>query len=172
MEDFSTIATQYKPMIYHIIRRLSIYKNKDDFFQIGLIALWEAYEKFDSKQGEFLNYAYMTVKGRMINEIKRQKKRELPVILVEHFDGIEDGIFDCYESLQLENITVYTKDLTENQKRWLVLTFIEQKTLAEIASTYGVSVAAVKSWRKSALKKLRSNRYFLNCGYAVDNYLL
>lgn len=145
-------------MIHQIIRRLSIYKNKDDFFQIGLIALWEAYEKFDSKQGEFLNYAYMTVKGRMINEIKRQQKRELSAISLEHFDGIEDGILDCYESLQRENMAVYTEHLTENQKRWLVLTFIEQKTLAEIASTYDVSVAAVKSWRKSALQKLRKEK--------------
>ena len=138
MEDFSTIAIQYKPMIHQIIRRLSIYKNKDDFFQIGLIALWEAYEKFDSKQGEFLNYAYMTVKGRMINEIKRQQKSELPGISLENFDGLDNGISDCYESLQDENMDVYTENLTENQKRWLVHTFIEQKTLSEIASTHEV----------------------------------
>ena len=155
MEDFSTIAIQYEPMIHQIIRRLSIYKNKDDFYQLGLIALWEAYEKFDSKQGEFLNYAYMTVKGRMINELKRQHTLELRSMSLENFDGLDQGVLDSYERLQHENMNVYTENLTENQKRWLVLTFIEQKSLAEIASTYDVSVAAVKSWRKSALQKLR-----------------
>lgn len=158
MEDFSAVAAQYQPMIHQIIRRLSIYKNKEDFFQIGLIALWEAYEKFDSGQGEFLNYAYMTVKGRMINELKRQQTRELSSISLENFDGLNDGgSLDCYKRLEHENMVVYTKNLTENQKRWLWLTFIEQKTLTEIASTYDVSVAAVKSWRSSALRKLRKN---------------
>lgn len=155
MEDFSATVIQYEPMIHQIIRRLSIYKNQDEFYQIGLIALWEAYEKFDSKQGEFLNYAYMTVKGRLINELKRHHKREQQSMSLESFEQIDRGMLDCYERLQQENLEAYTEHLTENQKRWLLLTFIEQKSLAEIASTYDVSVAAVKSWRKSALQKLR-----------------
>ncbi len=155
MDDFSIVAMQYEPMIHQIMYRLSIYKNKDDFFQLGLIALWEAYEKFDPEQGEFLNYAYTIVRGRMINELKRQETRELASIPFDDFDYLDCGLLDCYERLQQESMAAYTKNLTENQKRWLVLTFIEEKTLAEIASTYHVSVAAVKSWRKSALQKLR-----------------
>lgn len=169
MEDFSAVAIQFKPMIHQIMSRLSIYKNKDDFFQIGLIALWEAYKKFDSNQGEFLNYAYMTVKGRMINELKRQRIRELPSISLEYVNIQDKGMLDCYESLQHEHMIMYTKNLTENQKKWLILTFIEQKTLTEIASTYNVTVSAVKSWRSSALRKLRSHSDFLGCGHNVDN---
>lgn len=148
MEDFSKLAIQYTPMIHQIIQTLSIYKNKDDFFQIGLIALWEAQTKFDENKGRFLNFAYTSVKGRMLNELAKQHREERKIPL--QMDSY------CYDSiLQLETILSYTETLTVKQKNWVLLTFIENLSLPEIADKLEVSVAAVKSWRSSALQKLR-----------------
>ena len=61
-------------MIYQIIHSLHIYKNHDEFYQIGLIALWEASNQFDETKGAFLSYAYATVKGRILTEIAKQKQ--------------------------------------------------------------------------------------------------
>lgn len=153
MEDFSKLADQYSPMIYKIISSLSIYKNKEEFFQIGLIALWEARTKFDPVKGSFLNFAYLMVKGRMLNELRKE----------HHYDSrntsfeIEsfDKLLARDEPFPIENLQSYCEGLTGNQARWLILTFQEERTQSEIASQLGVSVAAVKSWRKTALKKLR-----------------
>ena len=156
MDRFSSLSEQFTPMIHHIIRSLSIYKNKEDFFQIGLIALWESQDKYNDAKGQFSNFAYTVIKGRLINELKRQHKYDT------HIQPVEGASLDVrvpfsldQEAHTIENIMTYTKNLTLNQKRWLILTFIEDKNQYEIASMFNVSIAAVKSWRKTTLHKLR-----------------
>ncbi|MDQ0218116.1 sigma-70 family RNA polymerase sigma factor [Peribacillus cavernae] len=158
MDDFSKLADQYTPMIHHIIKSLSIYKNKEEFFQVGLIGLWEAQSKFDPTKGKFLSYAYGNVKGRILNELKKEhllETRNTPLEFESNDFGEEIPIRD--EPLQPERLQSYCEGLTKNQSKWVMLTFQEDKSLTEIAEQLGVSVAAVKSWRQSALKKLRKN---------------
>ncbi|PLT35809.1 sigma-70 family RNA polymerase sigma factor [Bacillus sp. V5-8f] len=158
MDEFSKLAEQYTPMIHSIIRTLGIYKNKEEFFQIGLIGLWEAEAKFNPEMGKFFTYAYSTVKGKILNELRKEhgfETRHTPLDL-ETGDVI-NRMITLDEPLQLENLQTYCDGLTKHQADWLLLTFQEGKSLPEIASKLGVSVAAVKSWRQSALKKLRKN---------------
>ncbi|MGE7602197.1 sigma-70 family RNA polymerase sigma factor [Peribacillus sp. NPDC097675] len=156
MDSFSSLSEQFTPMIHHVIRSLSIYKNKEDYFQIGLIALWESQGKYDEANGQFSNFAYTVIKGRMINELKRQYKYDT------FNQPVDRAILDVRDPFSLdkeaflgENFMTYTKNLTLNQKRWLILTFIEDKNQNEIANMFNVSTAAVKSWRKTTLHKLR-----------------
>jgi RNA polymerase sigma factor (sigma-70 family) len=160
MDDFSKLAAQYTPMIYRIIRSLSIYKNKEEFFQIGLIALWEAQAKFDPSRGIFLNYAYTVVKGRILNELKKEHRldeRTMPLEMESY--EVSKSMLSIEEPLALENLKSYCESLTNNQKNWLLLTFQEDRSLSEISEQFGVSVAAVKSWRQSALKRLRKQSH-------------
>ena len=47
------------------------YKDKEEFIQIGLIALWEASRAFDPAKGQFMSYAFTTIKGRMLSHIQK-----------------------------------------------------------------------------------------------------
>lgn len=162
MDEFSSLSEQFTPMIHHIIRSLSIYKNKEEFFQIGLIALWESHGKFNEASGKFSNFAYTVIKGRIVNELKRQHKYEFHIQPVDTASLEVQDPFSMHNSaFIIENIMLYTKNLTLNQKRWLALTFIENKNLNEIAGMYNVSTAAVKSWRKTALLKLKKDENLL-----------
>ena len=51
--EFEQLAANYSKMIYSIIHSLGIYKNQDEFYQIGLISLWEASQQFDEQKGLF-----------------------------------------------------------------------------------------------------------------------
>jgi RNA polymerase sigma factor (sigma-70 family) len=162
MKDFSALTEEYTPMIHHIIRSLSIYKNKDEYFQVGLIALWESSGNFNKEYGKFSNYAYTVIKGKILNELKHHHKYE---IRTEPFDSfilemIEDSFSMHEEAFAIDNILTYTEGLTLNQKRWLLQTYLENKTVTEIAEIYQVTAAAVKSWRKAALNKLRKQLMF------------
>lgn len=156
MDGFSNLSQQFTPMIHHVIKSLSIYKNKEDFFQIGLIALWESQDKYDEANGKFSNFAYTVIKGRIINELKRQHKYDTHSQPVDRaFLDVIDPFSLDKEAFMMENFMAYTENLTLNQKRWLILTFIEDKNQNEIANMFNVSTAAVKSWRKTTLHKLR-----------------
>lgn len=150
MNDFSDVAHQYTPMIHHIIRSLSIYKEKDEYFQIGLIALWEAYQKFDPQLGNFLNFSYTIVKGRILNELKRQQRIDIPAHILEERKSYDN-------LLEIEILLTYTEGLTPKQSRWLIHTYRDGCSINEIAKYYKVTPSAVKSWKKAALHKLKRN---------------
>ncbi|MCM3243817.1 sigma-70 family RNA polymerase sigma factor [Cytobacillus firmus] len=76
MESFEQVAAQYEPMIHQIIRSLSIYKNQEEYFQIALIRLWEAWNLFDHTQGKFLTFAYTIVKQKLIDELRKTRMQK------------------------------------------------------------------------------------------------
>lgn len=67
------VLVQFEPMVKKQMLSLQIYKNQDEFFQIGLIGLWEAYNRFDSEKGAFPAFAQMTVRGKMLTHFKERK---------------------------------------------------------------------------------------------------
>ncbi|MEC2057564.1 sigma-70 family RNA polymerase sigma factor [Peribacillus psychrosaccharolyticus] len=158
MEEFSDIVEQYTPMINRIIRSLMIYKDQDDYFQIGLIALWDAYSLYDPEKGSFLSIAYSMVKGRILHGLRDEAKTNLLVSPFEPGSGqIEETLITEDKPLQHEYLLAYCEGLTESQKNWVLLTFDAQLSISEIAVQQNVTIAAVKSWRRSTLKKLKTS---------------
>lgn len=150
---FINLAKQYEPMIWSIIHSLHIYKNEEEFFQIGLIALWDAYQKYDQAKGKFSSYAYAFVKGKILNELTRESKHgEKCVYPQEEFWAIILDERKC-EPLAEEMILASFSHLTENQRKYVVYTAIHQLTVKEIAQLEDVSVAAVKAWKRGAKEK-------------------
>jgi len=157
MESFEQISTQYTPMIYKIISSLNIYMNKDEFFQIGLIALWEAYERFEPEKGNFTNYAYTFIKGRLLREMNHSNRHIENTCPVneEFLDFIEDEFSTC--PLEEDILLSYCQAgaLTENQTKWVLYTCIKELNVKEIAELEQVSLTAVKKWRAGARENLQ-----------------
>jgi len=155
MESFEEVLEQYRPMIYHMIRRLRIYKNVDEFEQIGLIALWEAYQNMQEDKGSFTGYAYATIRGKMLTALaKARKEGETVVYPKEEFWSVETDM-SLRPPLELETLLSYCDGLTENEKKWVVATFYLQLKPGEIAVIEGKSISAIKKWRKGALEKIK-----------------
>lgn len=158
MESFERLAAQYQPMIHKIIRTLSIYKNLDEFYQIGLIALWDASNRFESNKGNFTNYAYTFIKGRILTELSRSRKLEERNIFQEEefWDLIPDSVME--QSLESDCLDSLCYTLTTQQRKWLEYTCLECLTINEIAEREKVSVSAVKNWRAGARRKLSDRK--------------
>ncbi|MDZ5471365.1 sigma-70 family RNA polymerase sigma factor [Bacillus sp. 31A1R] len=158
MERFDQLVRENQAMIYKLIQNLHIYKNEDEFYQIGLIALWEAKERYIEGKSKFSTYAYSFIKGRLLNELSRQKNLEdRNVYPTEEFWEL---IEDEREHNEVNKIMSYCTglNLTRNQLKWVLYTAVGNLSQMEIAEVEGVSVSAVKAWRKGAVQKL-SNKY-------------
>ncbi|MGV3464810.1 MAG: sigma-70 family RNA polymerase sigma factor [Heyndrickxia sp.] len=159
MEEFQTIFKKYEAMIHHLLRSLRIYKNYDEFFQIGLIALWEAKTRFNPSKGSFTSFAYMTMKGRLLTELKKSAKFE------ERFQFPKKEFWDLQLDeaaampLEMETLLIYCEGLTTNQKKWVVATFYLGMSSAELAAYEKVSPSAVKKWKRGALEKIKQKVY-------------
>jgi RNA polymerase sigma factor (sigma-70 family) len=155
MENFDQLAKQYEPMIHKIIRSLNIYKNKEEYFHIGLVGLWEASETFDPAKGEFSNYAYSYIKGQILNEMNRINLREERSVYPkeEYWETIEEQ--NPGNPLEMEILLSSCQTLTEKETKWVIYTCFEFLSVKEIAEKEQVSISAVKQWRNGAKKKLQ-----------------
>lgn len=155
MENFEAIAGQYEAMIWKVIHSLNIYKNKEEFYQIGLIALWEASRGFDPMKGSFTTYAYSYVRGRLLTELTKRRKYEDTQTATAK-EEFWESIVDDKSTIPLEGecILAYCSQLTEPQKKWVLYTSLADLSIKQIAEIENVSVSAVKAWRKGARKKL------------------
>lgn len=157
MERFDQLVKQYENMIYKIMHSLNIYKNQEEFYQIGLIALWEANERFDPEKGAFTSFAYAYIRGRLMTELTKNNKHEERSMYPkdEFWDIIEDPLIE--QPFEKKFLLTYCEALTENQTKWVLYTCIDDLSVAEIAKKEGVSVSAVKAWRKGAKERLKGS---------------
>lgn len=157
MESFEQLAEQYEPMIHKIMSTLHIYKNKEEFRQLGLISLWEAQQNFNPEKGNFSSYAYTCMKGKFLSEMTEFNKQEERSVhpKEEFWEFIEDPFIK--QPLEGKLILSYCGSLTPHQTKWVLYTFIHNLTISEIAEKENVSISAVKAWRKGAKLKLKGN---------------
>lgn len=124
---------------------------------MGLIGLWEAYERYNPEKGKFTSFAIMYVRGKMMTLLLNKRQ------YADRYTLFEDDVMKQFRDdhgcnpLELELLLSYMNGLTEGQKIWMKETFYMQKIVKEIADDNGVSVERVKSWRRGALKKLRQS---------------
>ena len=139
-------------MIHVIMNKMHIYKNKDEFYQIGFIALWEASQKFDPAKGKFTNYAYTTIKGRLLQHLQKENKWEDAAI---HPD---ETYWEYLESesrlLEIEDLLSHFHHLTDLQKKWVILYFYHGLSNRDIAEMENVPIRKVQAWKDLAMKKV------------------
>ena len=155
-EEFEKLYEQFEPMIYHMMKKLKIYRDEKEFYQIGCIALWEASLRFNEEKGEFKSYVYSYIIGRMkavlTKERKRQEKENRLMTVSPQEETSED---DFKHLLANSNIDSISSLLTSNQSKWLKAYCLKGKTPSQVAKDEGVSISAVKGWRRDAIAKLK-----------------
>ncbi|MBS4219040.1 sigma-70 family RNA polymerase sigma factor [Bacillus sp. FJAT-49711] len=156
-EYFEEVIISHERMIYHVMKSLGIFKNKDEFYQTGLIALWEAYQRFDVEKGKFSTYAYSYIKGRMQTKMTKANKDEDRYVYPDESFWEMSIDENGKPALELEQLYSYCKGLTARQEKWVIDTFYLGLSVQEIAKKEGVSLSAVKKWRAGAIQKIRIN---------------
>lgn len=160
--SFDEVAKQYEPMIKHTIKQLRLHKGFEEMYQIGLIALWEAYEKFDPDKGHFPAYAKVVVRGRILTALKKMKGYDDRHVFPEPAVEDEDWFATIADSagrvpLERDIVMLYMQGLSDRQQLWVEEAVLAGKTTREIAEEQGVSQNTVRTWKKEALKKMKKN---------------
>lgn len=155
MKEFEEVAIQYAPMISAIIRKLHIYRDFELFRQTGNIALWQAWQRYDEEKGNFTAFAYRSIQGAMLDELKKETKRnerqsatqqDVPEAATnELFNGAMESLPEWIELYRLSN----------QEQRLLELLYVNAYSLADIAMMEKISLAGMKKRRERLLKKLK-----------------
>ncbi|MGV3489552.1 MAG: sigma-70 family RNA polymerase sigma factor [Tuberibacillus sp.] len=150
LPEFENVIRMYEPLIKKFLNKYGLVSDFDEYRQIAWIALWEAYKNFNPQKGPFPAYASAMIRGRLLTEIKRRRS-------YVHKHELTDRI---HENGKMEEATPPEVDiplsiLSSREKQWIRAAVFEEMSTKEIASRFGVTQDTVRSWKKSALKKLK-----------------
>ncbi|WP_078593895.1 hypothetical protein [Evansella clarkii] len=155
-ELFEECCSQYMVIVHSLINKWKLFNDRDNYEQIGRIALYEAWQKYDEKKGEFAPFAKSYVSGRMKQAIYEQDRWGSryavtePVVLAELAGaGMKEE-----ERLIVED-WLERSGLSGKEKLWVREAVLNGNMPKDIAEIYGVNVNTVKDWRRRALGKLR-----------------
>ena len=153
-ESFDEVMEQYEPMISAVIRKLNIYRDFDNFRQTGRFALFQAWSRFDETKGNFTPFAYRSIYGAMLDDLKKENRfssvnTSVETDTLEHLSQ-EDFVDDTNSDLHEAIIALPTED-----RELLIKLYVENKTQGECATHFGISVPGIKKRRERLLKKLK-----------------
>ncbi|WP_284139579.1 MULTISPECIES: sigma-70 family RNA polymerase sigma factor [unclassified Virgibacillus] len=171
---FEEVFKQNKNRIHYHINRLNIHDPHEEYFQEGLFALWNAYEKYEPDKGPLATYFNYTIRNRLIDQIRKESRRmeKESIVCEENRKQYDNGNRHrrtevSYPMIENNGITVNNPELwdrlkeqlTDNQWKWVSLFIIENMSIKEIAAKEGKTEEAVKSWGKQVRKKLRNDDF-------------
>ncbi|WP_174614720.1 sigma-70 family RNA polymerase sigma factor [Virgibacillus ihumii] len=169
--SFEEIFEQNKRRIHFQIHKLNINDPHEEFFQEGLIAMWNAYEKYQPDKGPMATYFNCIIRNRLIDHLRKETthqniqekaiKEELTQITEGNHHSLRGKVdlrLVSEQSLPLTDPALWKSlksHLTERQWKWIYYHIIEDMSYTEIAVTENTTVEAVKSWGKQVRMKLR-----------------
>lgn len=148
---------QYAPLIGAAIKRLGFIPEgieRDDLFQEGQIALWQALEgKGDTIEDEkaLRSYLYTTIRNHILDYLRKHtaKKRQKIVYAEEPYSpGIEDQIEAVGDILEIQRL------LGTNDFQFIVDQKGNGLTLAELGQKYNMTDGQVRSKLRSITRTL------------------
>ncbi|TXR67256.1 RNA polymerase subunit sigma-70 [Bacillus sp. AY18-3] len=148
---FTETVVLYEGMIVNQIKKLGIYQDHEEYYQCGLIGLWHAYERFDAEKGSFPAYAVVTVRGYILERLKKESALQERNVYVGEYEEI----------FTFEDVEIRAKDfmsvLDEKEKYIIFERFFVGKTMGEIASEMEMTYYQVRWVYRQALEKMRNS---------------
>ena len=154
MHSAEQVIVQNEYLVKRAIAKLKIYQNFEEYMQIGRIALWQCMTEYDEKLGEFEMFAYMRIKYALIRALQRDRKVGEHEVVIEQ----DDLNYHIDQKQQVRLVTSYPywfDDLSEEERKVLILLYFEGKTTEEVAKELGYSYEAMKKRKQRLFVKLR-----------------
>lgn len=139
-------------MVSALIRKLNIYRDFETYRQIGEVALWQAWLRFDETKGDFTPFAYRSIQGAMLDELNRENRFSIRFVVMEN-PALEEPTNPLLEHKLPEWLD--SIPLSVQEKSLLEALFVNGESIRKLAEQQGLSVSALKKRKRRALEKIR-----------------
>lgn len=156
MQDVDEPIGEFEYLILRVIAKYKLFQEKENYMQVGRLAIWKAVKEFDQTRGNFEMYAYMMIKYAIVREFQGKLK------VTQHETSTEDEklsyLSDTATKLaphQMERPEWYYHLFSEHQ-RIIELLYYEGYSIKDAAKLEGISYDAMKKRRAKMLKNARA----------------
>jgi RNA polymerase sigma-70 factor, ECF subfamily len=152
---FSEIFDFIAPKInaYYVRNNIGI-EQAEELTQEVLSTIWLKAEQFDPKKSKFITWSYTIARNKKIDFYRKNKKSDV------NEEDIRDFLYEGNKSDDYElepTIKKITKELDENQKKLIKMSFFEQKSHKNIAAELEIPLGTVKSRIRASLNKMQKH---------------
>ena len=151
---FSEIFDYIAPKInaYYIKHNLSS-QLAEELTQEVLSTIWIKAELFNSEKSKFITWSFTIARNKKIDFYRKNQKK------VSNED-VRDFLYENDKSNDYEiesTINKITKELDQNQKKLIKMSFFEQKSHKIIAAELEIPLGTVKSRIRATLSKMQKH---------------
>ena len=152
---FSEIFDFIAPKInaYYIQNNLSA-EHAEELTQEVLSTIWLKAELFDPEKSKFITWSFTIARNKKIDFYRKNQKN------VANEEDIRDFLYNenKLDDYEIEStIKDISKDLDENQKKLIKMSFFEQKSHKNIARELEIPLGTVKSRIRASLIKMQKH---------------
>lgn len=157
MKDFDYWVQEFTPLIHSIINQYNIFKDREEYFQLGLCGLFEAYQNYNPEKGTFTTFAYYRIRGKILNHLKRKISTGEKEVHVE-FDFLSYMLRTSDTNPLEKNLLLRQgiEHLKPELRKIIIYHYFEGYSFKEIAEKLQISYPTVKRRHKEALQKLKA----------------
>jgi RNA polymerase sigma-70 factor (ECF subfamily) len=133
----------------------------EDLLQETFLRIWNRMQGFDAARGALGPWLLTVARNRAIDYIRsagaRAEKNAFELEEREHPSLFKDAEVQILDQDQARVIQQAIAKLTENQRKVIELAYYEGLSQTEMAERMGEPLGTVKTWVRTALKKLRED---------------
>ena len=139
----------YRYIFYHVKSKTAA----EDITGEAFLKAWRAISSCRGKENTFSSWLYRIAHNQMIDEIRKRQRR--PSLELENIENISDSESSVERYLEQQELLEVVDCLPPNQRRLIILKFIEGMDNREIANIMGKSEGALRVMQMRALSTLK-----------------
>ena len=129
-------------------------EHAEELTQEVLSTIWLKAELFDPEKSKFITWTFTIARNKKIDFYRKNQK------IAANEEDIRDFLYaeNNSDDYEIEStIKEITKDLDENQKKLIKMSFFEQKSHKNIAAELEIPLGTVKSRIRASLNKMQKH---------------
>lgn len=153
---FGLLYDHYQPKIYRfVLIKVSRREDAEDITHQVFLNAWQNISNYKDLGFPFSSWLYRIAKNQVIDKY-RTKKQEVGLDSVDEEVFADSGIGGSIEiKIQLERVMKEIKNLKQDYQDVLIMRFVEDLSIKEVAAAVEKSEGAVKLMQHRAIKELK-----------------
>jgi len=159
--DDSALASLYgrysSILLGLLLRILHSRAEAEDVLQEVFVQVWRRADSYDESRGRGFTWLVTLARSRAIDRLRAldSRSRAATAAAAEASEPVGDASLDAFRAEQREIVRAALAELSEDQRRTLLLAYEEGLTQSEIAARLNQPLGTVKTRTRAGLMKLR-----------------
>jgi RNA polymerase sigma-70 factor, ECF subfamily len=156
-QAFGLLYDHYQPQIYRfVVLKVGRREEAEDITHQVFLAAWKSIPGYEHMGNPFSSWLYQIARNQIIDHYRSKKTdvdlEEPAAQAIASHDDLES---DAHMRMEFQKIQVALKELSSDYQDVIIMRFIEEQSIKEVAAALGKSEGAVKLMQHRAIKELK-----------------